>query len=130
MTFEELDALRFDDDHLEGDCPTCRADAEHTFPDGSASFFCTSHARQVKKRYPEITKVMGFETKDNPVDHYEIGACEGHDFAVVADRYIVDHWLRYVVGDTGPMVFDMQDPASEDAIRHRYGDKSKWTEIE
>lgn len=129
-TMEELETLTFPDDHVKGGpCATCIAERDHTFPDGTSSVFCTNFAMQVKKLYPDITKVMGFNCTDNPVDHHEIGACGGHDFAVVADRYIVDHWLRDVVGDAGPVVFDLNDPASEDAIRHRYGDRTKWTEV-
>ena len=126
-TLEELQALTFPDNHTGDDCKVCSDGTHgHEFPDRSSSVVCTNFARQVQKLYPKITKVVGFYTKSNPVDHHEISKCEGHDFAVVNGRFIVDFWLRDVVGDVGPCVFDIDDPASSEAIIHRYGDPQKW----
>jgi hypothetical protein len=130
-TLAELHALSFPDNHVkDGPCAVCDEGAYgHEFPDTSSSVVCTNFARQVQALYPKITKVVGFYTCDNPVDHHEISACEGHDFAVVGGRYIVDFWLRDVVGDVGPCVFDMQDATSAESIKHRYGDRTKWKEL-
>ena len=130
IDMEELEALRFPDNHTSGSCAVCSEGTHgHEFPDGSSSVVCTSFAYQVKALYPNNAKVVGFNCTDNPVDHHEVKACDGHDFAVVDGRYIVDFWLRDVVGDAGPCVFDMTDGASADAIKHRYGDRSKWQAV-
>lgn len=123
----ELEALEFPDDHLDDDCPVCDdGNYGHTFPDGTSSVVCTNCARQVKHRFPAITKIVGFDTENNPVNNPHIAHAGGHDFAIVADRYIVDPWLRDVC-DEDTMVYDMHDEADRYAILDRYGDPTKWT---
>lgn len=87
---------------------------------------CTSWASFVRDALPGRAKRFGFWTKDNPAPGLD-RLCDGHDFAVVDGRYIVDGWLKNVEMESPRAVFDMQDPADADIIARFYGDPEKWT---
>ena len=52
---------------------------------------------------------------------------EGHDFAVIDDRFIVDTWLFNWECQIDTPVLDMHDPAHQEIISKWYGDPAKWT---
>ena len=110
-----------DDEESEFDCTV--------FSDGWATAICTNWALQVKKALPGRVKIMGFTYRNNPVKgvpHFS----DGHDFALVDNRYIVDGWLKNVAQASSRAVFDLENPADADDIEHFYGDRSTWTEID
>lgn len=75
----------------------------------------------------EQGQVMGFCTDDNPeCDHPAILAAEGHDFAVIGGRYIIDLWLRFHAWVQAPAVFDLDNPAHAGPIREIYGTPAAW----
>lgn len=86
---------------------------------------CTSWANYVCEQLPDRAKRFGFWVKENPAPSLA-RLCDGHDFAVVDERYIVDGWLKNVECVVDRAVFDIQDPADADVIRAYYGDPSKW----
>lgn len=95
-------------------------DEEHVFPNGRAAAICTSGACIVADHFGG--KRFGFPG-DYSIENRDTQG--GHDFAVVDDRYIVDYWIKHVVGDARG-VFDMRDPNDAKLIQHYYGDQTKW----
>jgi hypothetical protein len=51
---------------------------------------------------------------------------EGHHFAVMNNRYIIDPW---VFDNFNRSVFDLQNKNDEEMVRYLYGDRNKWTDI-
>ena len=99
------------------------------FGDGSSAVQCTGFACAIQKKLgPDRVKVMGFMTEDNPGTEIETVA-EGHDFAVVDGRYIVDPWIAEVEGISDAIVFDLQDEGDQARISSIYGDQTTWEEV-
>lgn len=97
---------------------------------GTPSAMCWAWAAEAKASLADaapgcLVEQRGFWCSDNPgtstADH-----CDGHDFAVVDGRWIVDGWLPFVSGCDVPSVLDMQDPADAQAIRTWHGDPTLW----
>jgi len=81
----------------------------------------------------DSVKIYGFLTWDNP----EASICrelniEGHDFAVVFNRYLIDPWLTNVASTPALFkphvhtVYDLDDPVSGAHARYVYGPREKW----
>ena len=86
---------------------------------------CTGYACEIQEKLGrDRVKVLGFDAGDNP-EALTGQAADGHDFAVVDDRYIVDPWVSDVE-DMGKGVYDLQDPADAAKIRELYGDPKTW----
>lgn len=94
--------------------------------DGSSGVACTGYANVIRELFgPERAIVYGFMTWDNPTS--KIGRdCEGHDFAVVDGRYIVDPWAAEVETYDRVGVFDMKNKQMMRRVRILYGDSSSW----
>lgn len=87
---------------------------------------CTSHARYIASKEPN-TRVMGFFAEKNPCAMSEVA--EGHDFAVIDGRYIVDTWLHGWEQQLSSPVLDMQNDADKLIIQHWYGNPEHWEEV-
>lgn len=107
--------------------------------DGS-SFICTYVASAIKMLEGDNIKIYGFSTCENPESKYFLeengeDSDEGHHFAVMNERYIIDPWIydNYEDYSTkkifGRSVFDLQNEKDEEIIRYLYGDKNNWTNI-
>lgn len=89
---------------------------------------CTGFACSIFQMLPDRTKIYGFDVESNPAASYfaKEEVIDGHDFAVIDDRYIVDPWLKFLPMVTNQVVFDLQDPADAENIEKYYGDRGKW----
>lgn len=103
-------------------------DCQSEFPDGTSAICCTNYAIQIFKAMPGRVRIFGFANEDNPTSRVAREELHpgGHDFAVVDDRYIVDPWLRLVLGEKGPIVFDMHDEVQAAIALDNYGPRSCW----
>jgi hypothetical protein len=102
--------------------------AYSVFPGGGSAVCCTDYAVQVCAAYKGRAQSWGFANIDNPssrVAREQIHA-EGHDFAVVDGRFVVDAWLRLVASVSEQIVFDMKDKGDAALIADIYGDPAKW----
>ncbi len=95
---------------------------------------CTGYACAIRDKLGEgRVRVRGFFQGDNPGtifggrDPQFDPVADGHDFAVVDDRYIVDPWVTEFVGGIDQGVYDLLDPADRDMISRIYGDPEKWS---
>lgn len=87
---------------------------------------CTSHARYIA-HMERKARIMGFSCEDNPCDMSELA--EGHDFAVIKDRFIVDTWLCHWEGAITKPVLDMKDKDDMALIRKWCGNPELWVEV-
>lgn len=76
--------------------------------------------------FPEH-KIMGYSTEDNP--EAEVGEDEeGHEFLLVAKRYMINVWSRKVYGSRKvPIVVDLHE--QPELARKLYGDPKTWEAI-
>lgn len=96
-----------------------------------SSFICSFVTSAIKMLEGDKIKVYGFSVMENPdaeyfVEDYGDDSDEGHHFAVMNGRYIIDPW---VYDNFHRSVFDLQSKEDEDIIRYIYGDVNKWTDI-
>jgi len=99
---------------------------EWVFANGESVFQCTTSARRVAKEFGG--RLVGFLGEDNP--DAEIGKGEnGHDFAIIAERFIVDYWGAHVVSVIDRAVFDLTDTADEAIVARLYGSKHTWRTV-
>ena len=110
-----------------------------SFPNtGYSGVQCTGYACAIQGELgKDRVKVVGFYDEDNPgtvfgtrgicTDYLTLSVVgDGHDFAIVDDRYIVDPWITEF-GGSKQGVFDLQDPGDAEVIRAIYGNPSNWT---
>ena len=117
-------------DHQGNEIPmTMDADGQSVFPDGTSAITCTNYAEQVKKALPGYdVQIVGFENEKNPdcaVVREEWHA-DGHDFAIVDHRWLVDPWARLVASVRDQIVYDLRDADDAQKVADTYGDPLKW----
>lgn len=103
-------------------------DGESVFPGGGSAVCCTECAN----RMIELAgngEVYGW-AEDSNVTSIVAPNGEGHDFAVIDDRYLVDAWLKNVDGPPGFIheraVFDLDNPDDVATVLRLYGDPRTW----
>lgn len=99
-------------------------------PDGSSTVVCTNYAKHIERTLPGRVQLAGFFCDENPdCEFSRRDYAEGHDFAIVDGRYLVDPWMKLVYLDKGPVVYDLQDPAQAAQAAAMYGDRSLWETV-
>jgi hypothetical protein len=101
------------------------ARSERIFPGGDHSTrHCGACARIIADRFGG--EVRGYWHDDNPAA--SVGETEGgHDFAVTADRFLVEPWLYHYYGESP--VLDMDVPADRAEVVARYGPEVNWKRV-
>lgn len=96
--------------------------------DGGSAVCCTDYAAFIYKALPGRVQIFGFRNEDNPNCQIVKDQLhpQGHDFAMVDDRYLVDPWVRLVRGLSWPVVYDLHDSVDYIAVVHRYGPRTNW----
>jgi hypothetical protein len=99
--------------------------SERIFPGGEhETGNCTACARIITNRFGG--EVRGYCHADNKTAR--AGELEyGHDFAITADRFLVDPWLFHYYGDSP--VLDMDVPADRVEALARYGPEENWQRV-
>ena len=69
-------------------------------------------------------EVRGYWNADNPTATVARECCDGHDFAITPDRFLVDPWLFHYWAETP--VLDLEDGADKATAEMRYGPEEKW----
>ncbi len=72
--------------------------------------------------------IVGYWNWDNPGAKAAPGY-DGHDFALLEGRYIVDIWVRDVEHTSERAVFDLCDYEDRRLAFELYGDPATWTEV-
>lgn len=101
---------------------------ESVFPNGDSAVNCTCCA----ERMIELAgngEIYGWPEDEN-VTSIVASDGQGHDFAVIDKRYLVDAWLKNVDGPAGYIgeraVFDLDNEGDLALVLRLYGDPGTW----
>jgi hypothetical protein len=97
------------------------------FRSGGCCCRCTDSATKVAVAFSG--RVVGYYSSENRSAYIGNGCCEGHDFALIADRFIVDYWAYRVAGLIYRPVLDLREPKHMDSARFFYGNEGFWNNI-
>ncbi len=111
---------------LDGEASEAIPGGEWVFANGESVFCCTTSARRVVDFFGG--RVVGFFVDENPTAKITAND-DGHDFALIAERYVVDYWAAYVAGVTERAVFDLLDETDAVTISRLYGVKDAWRTV-
>lgn len=98
-----------------------------SFQSGGYCCNCTDVAMKVVTAFGG--RVVGYSSNNNLSAFIGREICEGHDFALVADRFIVDIWAFQVAKVISQPVFDLEDAGERELVRHLYGDARTWEDV-
>jgi len=94
---------------------------------GMSAVECSGYACEVYRLLTAAghhVEIRGFFAIENP-GCWISDNCEGHDFCLVDDRFIVDPWLVEVDPADGTMQ-EVMDMATDEQVAAIYGDPRKW----
>lgn len=94
------------------------------FADGSACAVCTSSAKRIAREFDG--EVFGYSSKANPTAEIGGALCGGHDFAVIAGRWIVDYWAFHVARVVQTPVLDLNSPEDRQLASRLLGEREVW----
>ena len=97
------------------------------FSDGSASAVCTNSAKRIAREFGG--EVFGYLSTMNPAAEIGGTACEGHDFAVISGRWIVDYWAFQVASLIQTPVLDLEDVEDIQLAARFYGNRGTWEKV-
>ena len=101
---------------------------EWQFPDGTACGLCTSSAIQVARQFDGL--VVGYYSNDNSTAEIRLPNHDGHDFALINDRWLVDYWAWHVEGLVASPIFDLSNDADRREVTRLYGSTVKWKPLD
>jgi hypothetical protein len=103
------------------------AQEEDTENYGHPFTICTRGAAWLQKTFFPEARVMGYAIENNPRALLGTGD-DGHDFLLVAERYVIDFWPRRVLGKRKlPIMVDIQ--TQPELARKLYGDPEAWEDL-
>ena len=94
------------------------------FAEGTACAVCTSSARRIACEFGG--EVFGYLSKMNPTAEIGGALCGGHDFAVIAGRWIVDYWAFHVARIARTPVLDLNSPGESELASRLLGERESW----
>lgn len=97
-------------------------------PDGGRASSCADCAFFIQSREPN-TVIYGFWSSEN-IGWAGAALLDGHDFAVVDGRYVVDPWIMETEHLSNRAVFDLENPTDQLEVRRLYGDRKYWHVVE
>ena len=99
--------------------------SERIFPGGEhETRNCTGCARIITERFGG--QILGYYHAHNSTA--SVGETEGgHDFALTADRFLVDPWLYHYYGEAP--VLDMTVRGDREIALARYGPEENWQRV-
>lgn len=109
------------------------AEAAENFPggewvwaNGESVFRCTTSARRVADAFGG--RVVGFANDENPAAEIVTNE-DGHDFALIAERYVVDYWAAFAAGVTERPILDLFNKSDAETISRLYGPRDAWRTV-
>jgi len=109
---------------------TCNERGESwTFSNGESVFNCAASARRIADAFGG--SVVGYDCAANPTAEIpDPETQDGHDFAIVHDRFVVDFWAACIVGILDRPIFDLNCPADRAMVLRLYGPTDAWKPAE
>ncbi len=120
----------YESDIKEADIPESEVDnydVVSKLPGGISFSKCTNSANLIASHYPDCSDVYGFAHDDNLTCTHDDIVGMGHDFCVVAQRYIVDPWISHYTGSEEQYVYDLEDKSDHAKIKEIFGDPACWS---
>ncbi|MBK6831286.1 MAG: hypothetical protein IPG92_11365 [Flavobacteriales bacterium] len=74
--------------------------------------------------------VVGYYSNDNSTAEIGLPNHDGHDFALINDRWLVDYWAWHVEGLVASPIFDLSNSADRREVTRLYGSTVKWKPLE
>lgn len=100
---------------------------EWCFRSGGSCGVCTDSAIKIARRFHG--KVFGYNCTTNSNAAIGKEFCEGHDFAVIDNRFIVDYWAYRVIGVMTDPVLDLSKDLDACEVTRLFGNPSSWEEV-
>ncbi len=100
-------------------------DEQWKFADGSAAALCTSSALLVAEQFGGA--VLGYYSIDNPTAAIGLPDMEGHDFALLGNRWLVDYWAWRVTRSISSPIRDLNNRVELPIVHQLYGPESQWS---
>lgn len=98
-----------------------------TFRSGGSCCCCTDAAIKVANAFGG--RVVGYSASRNRSALVGGAYCEGHDFALVENRFIVDYWAFRVARLTTKPVFDLNSREDQGLAARFYGNADSWEDV-
>jgi len=102
----------------------CEGDEEWQFSDGSSAALCINSAILVAKQFSGV--VQGYYSVDNPSATIGLPVLEGHDFALIGNRWLTDYWAWYVDRIIATPILDLKYQEELAIAQRLYGSTRKW----
>ena len=97
-----------------------------TFPNGDHCWICTNSAVRIAKEFKGT--VWGYWGADNPIALIGWPHYEGHDFAIIQKRWLVDYWAFRISKLSPVRVFDLRRVQERQLVKTLYGSKERWNQ--
>jgi hypothetical protein len=99
-------------------------DEEWQFEDGSACGICTHSAILVAKAFSGV--VFGYISENNPTAELGEAYAQGHDFAIIDERWLVDYWAWRTTDLLEHPVLDLETDSDLTIASRLYGKRTQW----
>jgi hypothetical protein len=97
------------------------------FESGGSCCVCTDAAVKIVEAFGG--RVVGYYSSENPSAFIGGELCEGQDFAIIADWFVVDYWSFRVKQIIKRPIFDLRLAQDRREVRRLYGDPNRWEEV-
>ena len=94
------------------------------FADGSHCSVCVNSALRIAREFDG--SVMGYWSNSNPTARIGGSICEGHDFAFISGRWIVDFWSFRVARVLSSPVLDLDSESDSKLATRLFGERDAW----
>ncbi|MBI4626236.1 MAG: hypothetical protein HY736_23825 [Verrucomicrobia bacterium] len=74
-------------------------------------------------------RVVGYYSSNNKSASIGGDRCEGHDFAIIGDRFIVDYWAFRIAGLADRPVFDLNKLEEREKAELLFGREDNWRDV-
>jgi hypothetical protein len=98
-----------------------------TFRGGGDCLRCSDAASRIAKHFSG--EVVGYWSKLNKHALIGPGHGDGHDFALISKRFIVDYWAYRVAHVVSTPLLDLQCTRDRALVEALYGDRASWNVV-
>lgn len=95
-----------------------------TFRSGGDCSCCWEGASKIATAFRG--RMVRYKSLQNPTALIGRAYCEGHDFAIIGNRYVVDYWAYRIAQLIATPTLDMNNPNELELVGVLYGDRQTW----
>lgn len=105
-----------------------KAEGLWLFSNGGQCTTCTDSAWRIATQFSG--RVVGYYSRDNPIARIGLPEVEGHDFALINERWLVDYWAWRIARIAPKPILDLSRAADRTAACVLYGPTYVWKRVE